>query len=152
MRDRPIRSLEVALDIKSPAARSQVYVVIHSCTGAASSPWSRLGNSGEPTETTETHNGERAGRTRVPRLQRAFCFLTSLQGTYVPVRTVMFYQSTIKKVKAQGSMIHYGILTLQRLRCNQAATAEPFCYSQIAGSMDFTEEVSVLRTIYNSPV
>ena len=134
MRDRPIRSLEVALDIKSPAARSQVYVVIHSCTGAASSPWSRLGNSGEPTETTETHNGERAGRTRVPRLQRAFCFLTSLQGTYVPVRTVMFYQSIIKKVKAQGS------------------AAEPFCYSQIAGSMDFTEEVSVLRTIYNSPV
>ena len=94
-----------------------MYVVIHSFTGAASSPWSRLGNSGEPTETTETHNGERAGRTRVPRLQRAFCFLTSLQGTYVPVRTVMFYQSIIKKVKARVKSRY----TTESWRCNGCA-------------------------------
>ena len=95
--------------------------------GAASSSWSRLGNSGEPTETIETHKQrrERAGRRRVPRLQRAFCSLTSLQGTYVPDRTVMFYKSTIKKVKAQGS-------SQDTLRILDAATAalQPGCNSR----------------------
>ena len=95
--------------------------------GAASSSWSRLGNSGEPTETIETHKQrrERAGRRRVPRLQRAFCSLTSLQGTYVPDRTVMFYKSTIKKVKAQGS-------SQDTLRNLDAATAalQPGCNSR----------------------